>query len=434
MRLKGRNLLSFLHKHFLIPYFLKSLIAFHSITRTDEEALKGRMPLILLMSFIDLHPRKLFLSSEFPFPIADWMAKLIDGSKIVIQGHPVHTPDGSKEYKGFWVRDFTMLCESGMASIDADFMKHGLDLIFENQGPNGEIPDWIPYDPEKPVIYYLFGKHHFLDNPLWLVRLMGLYLETSRDFEYFNKNEQKLFAGLNSEFLLDRSKNAVIIDPGTNRVDWGFSDCIMKTGIVLFSSLLKADAVRTLAKIYEWKDQHEKSRAFSEIISRIVSELEPLYDPDSKLYYSASGFGHQIDIWGNAFAVYLGILPREREKSIAESLYAHRNQFVWNGQIRHLLKEKYWDHFLPGAEFLKRARNTYQNGAYWGTPVAWMAVAFEKVRAGLGKQLLYDLFSYYQKNGIYECIHPPKWWWGKIYKKCPWYVASLALPCRLLQF
>jgi hypothetical protein len=386
------------------------------------------------MVLIDFHPRGIFPASAFSFPLSDWMKQLIEGSRIEIQGHPVNTPDGSRHYKGCWTRDFTMLCESGFESIDAAFIKHGLDLLLANRGPHGEIPDWVPYDSQKSVVYALFDKHHFLDNPLWLVRLTGLYLEASNDVNYFITHEAKLFAGLHSEKLLDSTQNALQITRGSYRDDWGFTDCIMKTGIVFFSSLLKLDAVRTLATIYGLMDEPERYRKFSEMIPRILNELESLYDPIAQLYFSASEFGHQFDIWGNAFAVYLGLLPPEREREIAQSLFTKRDQFVWNGQIRHLLTGSYWDHFLPGAESLGRNPNTYQNGAYWGTPSAWMAVAFEKAQKGAGQQLLHDLFSDYHQNGIFECVHPKHRWWGKRYQKCPNYVASLALPYRLLRF
>jgi hypothetical protein len=386
------------------------------------------------MSFIDGHPKEIFRGSEFSFPMQDWMTRLITGSQIEIQGRLVNTPDGSAQYQGCWMRDFTMLCESGHPMIDAEYMKRGLDLMFANQGPNGEIPDWVPYDSKKHVIYALFNKHPFLDNPLWLVRLMCLYLEKSDNVNYFIRNEDKLFSGLRSMNLLNPQHFAVNIDPGSHQDDWGFTDCIMKTGTVLFSSLLKLDAIRSLATIYGLMDEPEKYQRYYDMIPKIISELEILFDPDQNLYYAASGYGHQIDIWGNAFAVYLGLLSSDRTQAVAHALYKNRERFVWNGQIRHLFKGEYWDHFLPGAESLGRSPNTYQNGAYWGTPTGWMAVAFEKAQPGTGKQLMQNLFEDYQQFGINECVYPQRWRFGKRYQKCPHYVASLALPFRLLKF
>ncbi|MBD3353811.1 MAG: hypothetical protein GF364_20180 [Candidatus Lokiarchaeota archaeon] len=388
---------------------------------------------------IDIHPKDIIKVSGYEDFVRQKMRELVEKSRINIQNYLVNTPDGVQAYKGCWVRDFTMLCESNISIIDAEFIKQGLDLFFTNQGSNGEIPDWVPYTKHKPVVYHLFNKHHFLDNPFWLVRLMVLYLQKSNNVNYFIKHEDDLLQGLKSENLWNNLDLLLQIDERNLRDDWGFTDCIKKTGVVLFSNLLKIDALRSFSIIYGYMDEKDKYEFYREQCSELVAKLDVLWDPHESLYYSATEVGRKIDIWGNAFAVYINALPEPRERKIANSIFLNRDKFVWNGQIRHLYRGVFWDEFLPGAENLAKHLNTYQNGAYWGTPAGWVAYAFEKAKAGAGRDLLIDLLSFYKENGIYECTYPEpmskirKMFSRNIYKKCPHYVASLALPARVMK-
>lgn len=383
---------------------------------------------------LDVHPKEIFSLPDHQKFVFRTMDELVERSRIKIRGYEVNTPDGVRTYKGCWVRDFTMLCESRIKAVNAEFIRQGLDLFFKHQGPHGEIPDWVPYQKIKPIVYHLFGKHHFLDNPLWLVRLMVLYLEQSKDFAYFKRHEEALLRGLQSENLLDKDDVLLRIDSDNIRDDWGFTDCIKKTGPVLFSNLLKADALRSFSKLYGTLGNTKRAEFYQEQMKQLLMEMDVLWDEQSSLYYSASGINRKLDVWGNAFAVYLGILSEERERKIAHSLFDNRDKFIWNGQVRHLFKGEFWEAFLPGVTRLINNPNTYQNGAYWGTPSGWVAYAFEQAENGAGKRLLDQLIRFYEKHGVYECTHPKRRFLRRsFYKKCEHYVASLALPMRLIK-
>jgi hypothetical protein len=70
----------------------------------------------------------------------------------------------------------------------------------------------------------------------------------------------------------------------------------------------------------------------------------------------------QIDIWGSAYAVEVGITSKEQTRRIATYLAEHYDETVMNGQIRHLT----------------RSEGAYQNGAYWATPLAWMIPVYAR--------------------------------------------------------
>jgi len=48
---------------------------------------------------------------------------------------------------------------------------------------------------------------------------------------------------------------------------------------------------------------------------------------------------------------------------------------------------------------------TYQNGAYWATPLAWVIPVLARSNPGLANKVLETAITDFQKNGIHECIN-----------------------------
>ena len=59
------------------------------------------------------------------------------------------------------------------------------------------------------------------------------------------------------------------------------------------------------------------------------------------------------------------------------------------GNIRHVLRS---DDFSSQTawEYSEAAKDSYQNGAYWGTPVAWVANLMAETRVDYAKQLIQE--------------------------------------------
>jgi hypothetical protein len=84
-----------------------------------------------------------------------------------------------------------------------------------------------------------------------------------------------------------------------------------------------------------------------------------------------------------------------------------------NGQIRHLTQsEGAWNSL-----FKPREEGTYQNGAYWATPLAWMIPVYARYKPSLAKDMLEKVITDFQANGINECINDE-------YVKVPNFVVS----------
>ena len=98
---------------------------------------------------------------------------------------------------------------------------------------------------------------------------------------------------------------------------------------------------------------------------------------------SATGIGRKPDVWGSAYAVYLGAVDDAVAREISRALrdaYV-QSTAVLDGQVRHvLLTDGGWDVALC-------AEGTYQNGAYWGYPIGWYVYSLSLVDPDAARRL-----------------------------------------------
>jgi len=84
------------------------------------------------------------------------------------------------------------------------------------------------------------------------------------------------------------------------------------------------------------------------------------------------------------------------------------------GQLRHTPPGVYWK---TGCK-----RDTYQNGAFWGTPVGWYAYTLNRVDPALADKALVDLVNDYAVRGVGE------WVFGDHVALPQGYMSSATLP------
>lgn len=126
-----------------------------------------------------------------------------------------------------------------------------------------------------------------------------------------------------------------------------------------------------------------------------------LWEDERGVYLAANEICRQVDVWGNAFLVAHGIGNARRRARTAQYLADNYDQFVYQGQVRHLPVPEYWERmFKPIAE------DTYQNGGYWGTASGWLIEALHTVDPSLAGRTLRDLLADYRENGVLEWTHP----------------------------
>jgi len=107
-----------------------------------------------------------------------------------------------------------------------------------------------------------------------------------------------------------------------------------------------------------------------------------------------------------------------------------KGYLAYNGNIRHILT---CDDFNDSTswEISLAKKNTYQNGAYWGTPTGWVCYAIAKADKDIARQLANEYIGDLRLNDYrkgdefeapYECFHPSG------HKQNPVYLTSVTCP------
>jgi hypothetical protein len=325
----------------------------------------------------------------------------------------IHTPDGVGNYKALWTRDFYYMVEYAGDLMDPEEIKASIYYLLNGQRQDGCIPDRVNVDGKA---VYSPGPDqnpladHALDNGSFMALLLCSYVNQFKDEELFSEVERKVRKGL--DFIKRKDSGLVYNDPDNPQCTYGFTDIVKKTGNLLFSSLLYYEACLEMERFcreYDCGDPEFYKARHEQIRNRI----HKLWDENSGMFRAADLDCKQIDIWGSAYAVHAGITSAYESHRISDYLVRNADQLVYHGQVRHLPgSDKGWDRlFIPCQE------GTYQNGAYWATPLAWIVPVIAMENPTLAKKILQDVIQDFQKNGINECVNMN-------YFKVPNYVAS----------
>ncbi len=341
--------------------------------------------------------------------------------RIAHDGTVLFTPDGEGRYGALWTRDFSYMVENAFDLIPKDQMKAAILYLLHGQRKNGCIPDRVQVDglaiySAGPVGQPLGDPP--TDNSQFMVKLVADYVQGTGDVDFFRRHSQQLIAAM--DFTPRTASGLIYINPAHPHSPYGFTDTIAKTGELLFSSLLYWEASQRLTTLFKQTGNQKSASDFEHRASLIEKNIFKLWDKDNGMFLAATADCHQIDIWGNAYAVYINFPLKNRKDRIVDFLATNYEKFVMNGQIRHLVAPQHWEKTL-----VPIAPETYQNGAYWGTASGWVACALANKYPQLSQKLLTELIAYYKKNGAFECINSD-------YTKLKNYVVSVTNPLGVL--
>ena len=376
--------------------------------------------LIAILAFAQTEGQK--GDSGNPFGLSaekvQWMKeatlKQLEGCRVKGAGGTwIHTPDGVGNYKALWTRDYCYMVEYAGDLMDPNEIKASIYYLLNGQREDGCIPDRVnvagqpvysPGPPGKPM------ADNALDNGPFMAMLVCSYVNQYQDDELFQEVELKLRRGLDHTTV--KESGLVYNNPINPQCVYGFTDIVKKTGNLLFSSLLYYRAnleMYQLCKKYECGNPAIYKRRYE----YIRQSINKLWDEDNGMFWAADIDCKQVDIWGSAYAVEVGITNDEQTRRIALYLVEQYDETVLNGQIRHLTRsEGAWNNLFKPCE-----EGTYQNGAYWATPLAWMIPVYARFKPNLAKEMLENVITDFQENGINECINDG-------YVKVPNYVVS----------
>tara|TARA_R110002049_G_scaffold61722_2_gene165654 strand:+ start:1399 stop:2961 length:1563 start_codon:yes stop_codon:yes gene_type:complete len=383
--------------------------------------------------------------------VADQMGNNNTGSILV-------KPGGRGSYPAFWIRDYAMSLESGY--ITGDEQRNMLILTAATQAdktwitkngsliPLGAIADHIRMDDSLPIYFpgtYSFeeqGTPQFGRTPPYgdqflFVHMVHYYVKTTKDLSILNQE-------INGTRLIDRLEIAFNVPPSGldnhivtttehfRGIDFGFRDVMTITGDLCYPSILKFRAAMELAELFEKLENKTKADKYSLIASKIKGALPLVFMDERGMLKASTGKGNQADVWSTALAIYYDILSKENTERTSRFLSkAYENGHLsYNGNIRHILTT---DDFSESTawEFSLAQKNTYQNGAYWGTPTGWVCYAIAKTNfklaQKLAKEYIDDLREYDFRKGLeygapYECFHPSG------HRQNPLYMTTVSCP------
>jgi len=312
----------------------------------------------------------------------------------------LHTPDGVGSYGALWTRDFAYMVEYAGDLLDPDEIKASILYLLSAQRADGCMPDRVTVDghgiyspgsPRHPL------ADHALDNGAFMAGLVAAYADRTGDLPLFRRVEPALRRGLDQT---RRAANGLVFNPPDDpQCPYGFTDTVGKTGHLLFCSLLYFDACRQMHRLCR-QAQCGAPEEFARRADRIRTNLDLLWNNNAGMFWAADHDCKQIDIWGSALAVQVGCTSGEQADRIADYLIRHYGELTQRGQVRHLPAGEAWQRMLTPVPAGK-----YQNGAYWGTPVAWVAPTIARRDRKLAVRMFHEVIADYRQRGIRECIH-----------------------------
>jgi len=372
-------------------------------------------------------------------------------------------PGGRDCYPSFWIRDYAMSLESGL--ITPAEQKHMLILTASKQCdqtwitkggslvPLGAIADHIRIDDGLPI--YFPGTYSYdrqgekkwgmfppYDDQFYFVHMAYNYIKSTSEFKL-------LLNEINGMRLIDRLELAFKVPPARMNnhivycndnfrgVDFGFRDAVVITGDLCFSSILKFRASNELSELFELINDKDKAENYRAIAIKIKKTVPEIFLDQRGMLLASTGKSRQADVWGTALAVYLNILEgadSERAGTFLTDEYKKGN-LASDGNIRHILNcDDFSDTTAWEVSLVKK--NTYQNGAYWGTPTGWVCYAIAKVDYPQAQKLANEYVAELRKNDFrkgdefgapYECFYPPG------YKQNPVYMTSVTCPLAVFK-
>ncbi|MDB4583368.1 hypothetical protein N9164_09465 [Draconibacterium sp.] len=373
-------------------------------------------------------------------------------------------PGGRSCYPAFWIRDYAMSLESGF--VTKEEQKHMLHLTASQQCdqtwitkagsmvPLGAIADHIRIDDSKPIFYPGTYDYNAQGGKTWgMVPPLGdqyFFVHMAYYYQKSTSSNNFLLEDINGIKLIDRLEMSYKVPPTQQDgvlvyttddfrgVDFGFRDVINITGNLCFPSLLKYRASLELAELFDLIDQKDKADFYRAIAVQLKNEIPNVFSDNRGMLLASTGKSNQPDVWSTALAVYFGILEGEEMKKACQFLSdSYKNgTLAYKGNIRHILTcDDYSD--STAWEISLAKKNTYQNGAYWGTPTGWVCYAIahvdEKEARKLASEYIEDLrVNDYRKGGDYEapveCFHPS----GN--KQNPVYLTTVTCPYAVFNF
>ena len=205
----------------------------------------------------------------------------------------------------------------------------------------------------------------------------------------------------------DTKSHLVQVDETNRGVDFGFRDAIYITGKLCYASLLKYQAAIQMAYLFTKMGNKSKALVYQQEANLLKRSIISTFIDARGMLRASTGISAQADVWATSLAINLGVLTGQSRLKAAQYLrdaYV-KGELSQKGNIRHVVQS---DDFSATSAWEKSVVpiNTYQNGAYWGTPVGWVcqAIAYVDLPSAqkLAKEFIQELLDPKTQNEAFQ--------------------------------
>lgn len=333
-------------------------------------------------------------------------------------GTAAFPPQVGIHYEAFWLRDYEYALEGSIASFSDKELTDACRVFVRSMREDGAAVDCVAFDggPIYMPGYGSMGREPVADGPPFTVSVAWHTYMRTRDAALLEEILDPLIKTMT--WLPRNPENGLVhIDEKGERCPYGFTDTIPKVGDLLFCSLLTAQASRQLSDLLEAGGREDEAHHWAAEGERIAESLRTLmWDDEVGLFRAATEACNVPDIWGSAFAVYLGVATGDQTERIALYFKEHYGELLTHGQVRHIPGFMNWDGERTGANDGK-----YQSGAFWATPAGWFVYTLDVVDSELADRTVLDMVKHFREYGAHEWIDAEE-------RRLPGYTASAALP------
>ena len=350
-------------------------------------------------------------------------------------------PGGRDCYPAFWIRDYAMSLDCGL--IKEKDQLHMLRLTASTQCdqtwitkggsmvPFGAIADHIRIDNSLPIYYPgtysyedqgsdMWGKTPPYSDQFFFINMAYHYVITSgkTDILLESINNFKLIERLEWAFRVPPShkENHIVYTTEHFRgVDFGFRDAQVITGDLSITSIFKYRAAKEMAELCKLLGESSKTLFYESVADKLKTSIPQIFCDARGMIMASTGISKQADVWATALAVYYGILEKDmlRKTSSALAKAYQDGTLAYKGNIRHVLTSDDYNE-VTSWERSFTEKNSYQNGAYWGTPTGWVCYAIAQTDPKSAKALATEYIEDLKKTdyrkgdsfgGPFECFN-----------------------------
>ena len=160
--------------------------------------------------------------------------------------------------------------------------------------------------PSGATLYGQEGRNLTLDSAPFAVRTVVMIAERTGNKSFFEEYAPALTRGLGTMPLSPRG--LVWNDPGNPAIGYGFHDSVIKSGEVLYTSLLFFDACMGLSRLYNRTGNRDLGHQYYSKAAAVQAALVPAFWNQSSGLFHASAGGLEAnvtDVFGSAYACVL---------------------------------------------------------------------------------------------------------------------------------